>query len=884
MKVMSPVRALVLVAAVCSALAFPGAASGSSLPSGFRDDLVFSGLEEPTTLRFAPDGRVFVAEKAGRVLAYDSVDDPSATVFADLRTQVYDTGDRGLLGLALDPDFPADPYLYALYTYDHVLGEPGGAPKWGKAGQSGDGCDAKPSGTGVDACPVSGRLVRLTADEGGAGDHAVENGSGEAEEKVLVEGWCAQFSSHSIGDLEFDSDGFLYASGGEGGDANGVDYGQLGWPQKNQCGDPPVGIGGEQTPPTAEGGSLRAQDARTPANPLDPSADPTGLSGTLIRIDPDTGAGVPGNPMFSSLDPNERRIIAYGFRNPFRFAFDPAEERIYVGNVGWTRYEEIDDFALSSERAFNSGWPCYEGPGPTLGYQSLGLNLCKGLYAEPAATSPPLFYYRHGASVVPEEGCSEEEGSAVSGLEFYEDGPFPAAYDGALFFADAVRGCVYVMFRDDDGRPDPTTTTTFMSDTPPLSYPATDIKLGPDGDLYYTQLFGAGFGPGSVRRISYDPDAPVARLTASPEWGPTPLEDVELDAGGSSDPNGEPLSYAWDFEGDGTFTGPNQAKVTQTFGGSANVVVAVKVSDTSGKSNIARVTLYPDDTPPEPEIEEPSESLLWRVGQEVDFAGSAADQEEDGVENSGLFWKTRLYHCPAGCHAHPLQVFPAVGAGSFVAPDHDYPAHIEISLTAIDSRGLSATKAVTIYPRTVDLTIVSDPPGLELSAGLLSQPAPFDLPVIEGSNVVLSAPGSASFGGQDHPWLSWSDGGARVHPIVADQSATYTATYATAPVVGPPAPPAPIAAPAAHSPQTRIGAHPPPHVHGTSARFVFASDQPGSQFRCKLDRGPYKPCRSPWTYKNLKPGKHVLHVFAVSADGSADPTPAVFRWTQARNH
>ena len=80
-------------------------------------------------------------------------------------------------------------------------------------------------------------------------------------------------------------------------------------------------VGGPMlTPPTAEGGRLRAQDLRT-------SGDPLGLNGSLIRIDPDTGEGVPGNPMFSSAEPNARRMLAHGFRNPVRLAIRPGHER-----------------------------------------------------------------------------------------------------------------------------------------------------------------------------------------------------------------------------------------------------------------------------------------------------------------------------------------------------------------------------------------------------------------------------------------------------------------------------------------------------------------------------------------------------------------------------
>jgi Glucose / Sorbosone dehydrogenase len=150
----------------------PASAPAVTLPAGFQDSVVFSNLEQPTALRFAADGRVFVAEKPGKILVFDSLTDETPEVFADIRTQVYDTGDRGILGLALDPKFDEGrPYVYVLYTYDHLLGDPAPAPKWGEPEHTGDDCP-KPEDADVDACPVSGRLVRLTADEGGAGDHA----------------------------------------------------------------------------------------------------------------------------------------------------------------------------------------------------------------------------------------------------------------------------------------------------------------------------------------------------------------------------------------------------------------------------------------------------------------------------------------------------------------------------------------------------------------------------------------------------------------------------------------------------------------------------------------------------------------------------------------
>ena len=878
------------VAAGLAALAFlaafsaPTAAGAANLPSGFRDDLVLSGLEEPTAVRFAADGRVFVAEKPGRVLAYDDLDDPAPTVFADLRTQVYDRFDKGLLGLALDPGFPAQPFVYALYTYDHLLGDPSPAPKWGDPDQSGDDCP-KPGGTGVDDCPVSGRLVKLTA--AGGGDTALESG-GEVVEEVLVEGWCQQFSSHSIGDLEFGPGG-LYASGGEGGDANGVDYGQNGWPQPNQCGDPPAPVGGVQSPPSAEGGALRAQDARTPGSPF----DPTGLSGALIRIDPDSGAGVAANPLSTSADANERRLLAYGFRNPFRFAIDPGRGEIYVGNVGWNHHEEIDRLSLAPGPVFNSGWPCYEGPEPNVNYRNLGLTLCDGLYAEPAATTAPFFHYRHGQPLVPEDECPDDLGSAISGLAFYDDGAFPAAYEGALFFADAVRGCIYAMLPGDDGRPDPLTTAPFLTDGAP--YPGIDLEVGPEGSLYYVSLFSEGplgepFQPGTVHRVSYDPDAPRARLSADRRWGPAspaePLQ-VELDASGSSSALGEALQYEWDLDGDGGFEISGAAEQTVEFGGDENVRVAVRVSDAGGES-VDRLTLYPGDTPPQPSIEAPGAGLTWRVGQKIEFDGSAEDEEDGGVGAASLYWRARLYHCPASCHVHPLQAFQSTDSGSLFAPNHDYPSRIELALTAVDSRGLSATTAIQLYPRPADLAIASDPPGLSLGAGLLTAAAPFGLTAIEGGEVMLSAPAQQQLGGRTFRWQRWSDGGDRVHAVEARPAGSYTAVYAADggdPAPGGAAPGQAQAPPTGESgpvrkprPVALLRGHPPKLTASRSARFAFSSSSPGARFRCKLNGGRFAPCRSPRTYRGLKPGRQVFRVVAIAADGSVTGAPRLFRW------
>jgi glucose/arabinose dehydrogenase len=831
------------------------AAAEPALPPGFQDTVAFEDLEQPTAFRFAPDGRVFVAEKAGRIGVYDDFEDAEPTLFADLRTDVYDHGDRGLLGLALDPEFPTRPYVYALYTYDHILGDPAAAPKWGTPDTSGDSC---PDTKGADDCVVSGRLVRLTAE--GGGDHAEEDAQGPLQD-VLAEDWCQQFSSHSIGDLQFGPEGALYASGGDGASFTGSDYGQFGAPA-NPCGDPPGGFGTALTPPTAEGGSLRSQNLHN-------------LNGKIIRIDPDSGEGWPDNPMVSSLDEDTRRIVAYGFRNPFRFTIDPVTGEIYTGNVGSSEIEEIDRFAAPPKATYNSGWPCYEGPDRQFLFKDLGLDVCESLYdAEPGSTSPPLFYFSHAQEVVPGDECSFTAGSALGGIGFYEGSKFPPAYQGALFFADAVRGCIYVMHEGKDGRPDPLTTTRFLREG--QIYPGVDIQEGPDGALYYASLFGdESFGNGAIHRITYAPGAPTARLEADPQWGPAPLE-ADLDASESSDPDGDSLEYAWDLDGNGSFETSGGETKALNLASALNRQVAVRVSD-GELSSVARITLYPGDEPPELTIDAPDEDLLWRVGDEISFSGTALDYEDHHLPGLSFYWSARIAHCPNGpesCHKHPLQVFAGVKEGSLIAPEHDYPSYIELTARVADDRGLTASKTVQIDPRTVDFAIGSDPPGISLTAGLKVAPTPFSLTAIEGANVVLSAPQTAQLGGATYTWTGWSDGGSRAHAVVADESAGFVASYRReeTSVDGPPPPDSP-------PPERRIGAklgsHPPRRTSSTTARFTFAGAGRGTRYRCKLDGGSFEPCSSPRVYRRLKTGKHTFRVAPLAASSAA---PVKYSW------
>ena len=741
-----------------------GAGGASALPPGFQETTAFSGLDDPTVVRFADDGRVFVAEHSGLIKEFSDLGDNSPQVVADLRRQVYGFWDRGLLGFALDPDFVANQRVYVLYAHDAPIG--GTAPFWGSLTSPGaDPCPTPPGPT-TDGCVISGRLSRLTLD-----------GTPSPDEDVLIEDWCQQYPSHSVGHLEFDDSGALYASGGDGASFTFVDFGQEGNPD-NPCGDPPGGVGGTMSPPTAQGGALRSQDLRT-------TSDPVTLDGSVIRIDPDTGDALPTNPNFGSSSPNARRIIAYGLRNPFRFAISPDDE-LWVGDVGWTEWEELNHLPTDPPSVVNFGWPCYEGAGRQDGYDAANLSTCENLYGSPVAHTPPSFAYHHNSSVVPGESCPTGS-SSVAGVEFYGGGPYPAEYDDALFFADYSRDCIWVMQAGAGGAPNPADVSTFVANAQNPTF----IESGPDGAVYYTDFDG-----GRVRRLSYSASnqTPTAIAAGTPTSGSAPLT-VTFSGALSSDPDpGDTLDYAWDLDGDSQFDDSSSVSPQWTYTSPATVFVRLRVTDDAGATGTSEsLRIDVGNDPPSAAIVQPTAGFQWGVGETINFAATASDPQQGALPPSAFDWELVINHCPSNCHQHAVQGFENVASGSFAAPDHEYPSTLDLSVTATDAQGLTAGDTVRISPETVRLTVASTPPGLELAINDASGPAPLSRTVIRGSRNTVGAPTPQQLGGITYDWESWSDGEEPTHTISADATTTYSALFSP---VGLPSP-SPSAAPPA---------------------------------------------------------------------------------------
>lgn len=328
------------------------------------------------------------------------------------------------------------------------------------------------------------------------------------------------------------------------------------------------------------------------------------------------------------------------------------------------------------------------------------------------------------------------------------------------------------MKKDANGLPAPGLLENFVA---PAANPV-DIQISPSGELFYVDFDG-----GTIRRIRFvaSNQAPVPVADASPISGPTPLT-VNFDGSASSDPDpGDTIAYAWDLDGDGLHDDSTAVQPTFTYTQSGSYTTSLKVTDSQGASSISDpIVITAGNTPPTATIGSPSPSLTWKVGDVISFSGSAADAQDGSLPATSLSWSLILHHCPSTCHAHPLGTFPGVSSGSFVAPDHEYPSHLELRLTATDSGGLTDTESVLLDPQTVALTLASSPSGMRLVLNGGEGVAPFTRTVIRGSTNSISAITPQAGGKWTYAFSAWSDGGPATHQITASATKTYKARYA----------------------------------------------------------------------------------------------------------
>ena len=333
-------------------------------------------------------------------------------------------------------------------------------------------------------------------------------------------------------------------------------------------------------------------------------------------------------------------------------------------------------------------------------YDSLNINLCESLYSAGTPVGP-WFQYNHGADF----GTCGAGTSSPTGIAFYTGSQFPSTYHNALFVADYARACIYVFRAGADGAPDPSTAAVFARHA---GFP-TDVQMGPDGAIYYADIV-----DGTIQRIAYPGGQPLAdgARDRDPDHGPTPLN-VSFNGTTSSDPDGDTLTYSWDLNGDGTFGDSTSATPSFTYTTPGVYTARLRVSDPGGNNDTISVTIQAGN-PPTPTIDTPSDTLTWAVGDTISYSGHATDGDGNPVPASGLTWQLNIRHCArtdvTSCHTHFGSSVAASSSGTFIAPNHDWPSHLELVLTAT-ANGLSASKTIQLQPKTATLTLNSTPAG-----------------------------------------------------------------------------------------------------------------------------------------------------------------------------
>ena len=305
------------------------------------------------------------------------------------------------------------------------------------------------------------------------------------------------------------------------------------------------------------------------------------------------------------------------------------------------------------------------------------------------------------------------------------------------------------------------------------------LTEGPDGALYYIDLgysdTSGTFGVSKIRRIRFvsGNQAPIAVGSATPSSGPAPLA-VSFSSAGSSDPEGQTLTYAWTFGDGATSTAANPSHTYAQAGQySARLSVSDGVNTTISTPISIRV-----GSPPTATILAPTDGALFRAGDVISFSGDATDPDDGTLPASAYTWTIDFLH---DGHVHPGASQTGIKSGTFTIPTsgHDFSGNTRyrITLTVTDSNGLSDTRSVLIYPRKVNLSFSTAPAGLTLYLDGIAKTTPFVYDTLIGFSHTVEARNQAS-GGTSYTFGSWSDGGAQTHTIVvpaADQS--YVATF-----------------------------------------------------------------------------------------------------------
>lgn len=577
------------------------AASSSTAAEEFQQVTLAKGapeVGEPMSLAVLPDRSVLHTSRNGELRRTDAAG--NTTVIGTV--PVYSHDEEGLQGIGLDPDFATNRAIYLYYA--PPLTTPTG--------------DAPNDGTPAELAPYDGvnRLSRFTLKP----DLTLDNTS---EKKVIDIPATRGICCHVGGDIDFDAQGNLYLSTGD--DSN------------------PFASDGF-TPIDERPGRNPAFDARRT------SGNTNDLRGKILRIkvaDDGTYTVPAGNLFAPGTEKTRPEIYAMGFRNPFRFSVDKTTGILYVGDYGPDAGAADPARGPAGQVEFarvtkpgNFGWPFCTGDNePYVDYDfatgtSGATYDCAalkndsphntGLVDLPPA-EPAWIPYNGGS--VPEFGTGSE--SPMGGPVYHYDPAntspvkFPETYDGDFFAGEFGRRWIKRIDQNTDG------TVQSINPVPWTGTQIMDMAFGPDGALYVldygTAWFGGDDNSGLYRiENATGGRSPVAEATANKTSGTAPLK-VAFSSAGTTDADGDPLTYTWDF-GDGTTA--TTANPTHTYRKNGTYTATVTAHDTTGRTGSASAHIVVGNTAPKVDLQLPAEGALFAFGDEIPFKVTVTDPED----------------------------------------------------------------------------------------------------------------------------------------------------------------------------------------------------------------------------------------------------------------
>jgi len=639
---------------------------------------------EPIALAVLPDLRVLHTSRKGEVRIHEPR--TGRNVLA-ATIPVYQHDEEGVQGIAIDPDFRSNRWVYIYYS--PVLDTPTDDP----ATPVNEG-NAPENGTPADFAPFKGhmQLSRFKL-RGNTLDLSTE-------QQILQVPTDRGICCHVGGKIDFDGQGNLYLSTGD------------------------------DTNPFASSGftPIDERATRNPAFDAQRSAGNTNdLRGKLLRIKvkPNGTYSIPRGNLFQPGAPKTRpEIYAMGLRNPFRFDVDELTGVVYLadyspdanapnplrGPAGHGRWMAIDKPA-------NYGWPyCVSPTQPYVDYDfATGASGQPFNCAQPVNDSPhntglrflptvekaEIIYTYSASAQWPQLGTGGigPMGGPAYHFDARNDSPtkWPADFEGKPLFYEWTRDYVKALTLDSNNQ-----VTNIESVLPSIVFDnPMDMEFGPDGALYVLE-YGDGYfsenPEAQLARIDYAPDnkSPVVRINAEPTVGSAPFT-VNFTSAGTYDPDGDALRYAWDFDADGTVDS-RRPYPAFTYTENGDYRATLKVTDSTGRSASAEFLLHVGPVAPTVElVTAPAPGQPFHFGDVVTFQVNVVDDQP--VNCANVIVNYILGHDQ---HGHPLSQTAGCSGSitTFIPEGHEGQPNLTAVFVAeyTDADGSSGSDQVVLTP------------------------------------------------------------------------------------------------------------------------------------------------------------------------------------------